>query len=1191
VLWGAISLTPVSGQFAQIKTATPSPIEIPKTDKEVLIVGDDNAYPPYSFLENGTASGFDNDLIRAMAEVMGVEVQFQLTSWAEVKQNLLDGKIDVIGGMAYSEERAREFEFGNPHTVLFFDLFVQRNSPIHTIDDMKGKQIVVQRGGLMREYLNEVKFIGEVNEVDDPLDALNLVASGMEDGALLNKMQGYYFIKSNRLSNLKSIGANLQKRNYGVVAAKDNRSLIQELNQALAVLENNGAYNQLNAKWFGVFKQEGFLDQFRYYIYGAVALLTAFLVVVFGVWSLRRQVRKQTRELRTSEEKYRRLIDNATEGVVVIRNGQFVYLNPQARHILGYSTDTSVETLLLSNILHPLDFEQISDYYKAHSINEGDSSNLDYRIVDTKGSVRWLRTNAVGIEWEEKPAVLGFFSDVTDEKMLQESLRSNEERYRLLFTNSPVGLFYYDQDLNITNINDRMIEIFHTSREKVEHFNLHKITDKRILPAICAVLEHVEGFYEGPYEPTVSNEKIEIYIMLHTTPLFNENHEFQGGIGLIEDITDRVTNEHKIEKLEEKFTKAFLTSPDAININRLSDGMFIDINRGFTELTGYTHDEVIGKSSLALNIWANPKDRERLVRGLKENGEVKNLEALFRFKNGQILTGLMSASMINIEGEPCILSVTRDISELKKSEGSIRASEARYRSIFETVPVSIWEQDFLQVYDMLENLRSEGVTNLLAYLKEHPEFVRTALDSIVVKDINEASLQIFKAKTKEELSVSIGRLMNEESLDNFKFELLAIWEKRPVFDGETVNLTLEGDRIIVNVILRIPEKREDFNRVLVSIADITERKQAEEQIKQQVQHLAALRAVDMAISANMDLPTTLRVLLNQVTHQLGVDSASILLYNPSTQKLDYGAGIGFKTNSIESTSLQLGQSYAGQAALERRIIAADDLSTKFSQLFTKDIWKEKFSSYLGVPLISKGDLKGVLELFNRASLPQTPDWMNLMESMAGQAAIAIENATLVDEIQQANKNLRQAYDATIEGWARALELRDGDTEGHSIRVADLSVGLARMVGYQGDELLNVRRGALLHDIGKMGIPDHILLNPEGLTEEEWKIMRMHPTFGRQFLQSIDFLQPAIEIPYGHHERWDGTGYPQGLNGNSIPFIARVFSVVDCWDALRSDRPYREAWSDEKAWQYIAENSGKAFDPEIVEKFKELLGIK
>ncbi|HET9913660.1 MAG TPA: HD-GYP domain-containing protein [Anaerolineales bacterium] len=180
----------------------------------------------------------------------------------------------------------------------------------------------------------------------------------------------------------------------------------------------------------------------------------------------------------------------------------------------------------------------------------------------------------------------------------------------------------------------------------------------------------------------------------------------------------------------------------------------------------------------------------------------------------------------------------------------------------------------------------------------------------------------------------------------------------------------------------------------------------------------------------------------------------------------------------------------------------------------------------------------------------------------------------------------RAYDETIQGWANALEMRDSETMGHSQRIVELTLTLAKKLGVRDMDLMHIRRGALLHDIGKMGIPDAILHKPGMLTEEEWVVMRKHPVYARDYFSSVSYLTPALDIPYFHHERWDGTGYPQGLKGEEIPLAARIFAVVDVWDALTSDRPYRPAWSKEKTLGYIQEQAGRQFDPRIVEVFVE-----
>jgi putative nucleotidyltransferase with HDIG domain len=240
-------------------------------------------------------------------------------------------------------------------------------------------------------------------------------------------------------------------------------------------------------------------------------------------------------------------------------------------------------------------------------------------------------------------------------------------------------------------------------------------------------------------------------------------------------------------------------------------------------------------------------------------------------------------------------------------------------------------------------------------------------------------------------------------------------------------------------------------------------------------------------------------------------------------------------------------------------------------------------------LIAKGEVKGVLELFHRTRLEPDPEWLNFLEALAGQAVIAVDNAHLFEDLQRSNTELMLAYDTTIEGWSRALDLRDKETEGHSQRVTELTLEIARAMRMTEVELMHIRRGALLHDIGKMGIPDNILLKPGKLTDDEWAIMRKHPEYAYALLAPIDYLGPALDIPYCHHERWDGSGYPRGLQGESIPPAARIFAVVDVWDAMRSDRPYRAAWPVDQAREHIRSLSGTHFEPRAVEAFLNVVG--
>ena len=247
--------------------------------------------------------------------------------------------------------------------------------------------------------------------------------------------------------------------------------------------------------------------------------------------------------------------------------------------------------------------------------------------------------------------------------------------------------------------------------------------------------------------------------------------------------------------------------------------------------------------------------------------------------------------------------------------------------------------------------------------------------------------------------------------------------------------------------------------------------------------------------------------------------------------------------------------------------------------------KEDFADCIALPLVAKGQVQGVLEIFSLESLlDRSNDWRDFLEMIAGQAAVAIDNAEMFHGMERANRQLIEAYDSTIAGWAHALDLKDNYTADHSQTVTEMSLRIARKMGMEEEQLAHVRRGALLHDIGKMAIPDSILLKKKKLTEKEWKVIKEHPDHAFRLLSEIEYLQPAIAIPYCHHEKWDGSGYPRGLKGKQIPLAARIFAVVDVWDALTSDRPYRAAWDSEDALKYIRQQGGSHFDPQVVEMF-------
>jgi hypothetical protein len=254
-----------------------------------------------------------------------------------------------------------------------------------------------------------------------------------------------------------------------------------------------------------------------------------------------------------------------------------------------------------------------------------------------------------------------------------------------------------------------------------------------------------------------------------------------------------------------------------------------------------------------------------------------------------------------------------------------------------------------------------------------------------------------------------------------------------------------------------------------------------------------------------------------------------------------------------------------------------------------------YQAMIALPLFYDSEEFGCLMIYAPNASLFDGDEFILLSELANDLSYGIhtlrtrmERDRAIRQIERTSADLELAYDATLEGWAHALEMRERETAGHSRRVVEMTLGLARICGVTETELVHIRRGALLHDIGKMGLPDSILLKPSGLSAEEWVVMRQHPMYAYRLLNNIPYLRAAMDIPYNHHESWDGSGYPRGLKGEEIPLAARIFAVVDVWDALLSERPYRPAWPSDDVRRYLRVQSGKQFDPRIVDLFLDHL---
>lgn len=416
-------------------------------------------------------------------------------------------------------------------------------------------------------------------------------------------------------------------------------------------------------------------------------------------------------------------------------------------------------------------------------------------------------------------------------------------------------------------------------------------------------------------------------------------------------------------------------------------------------------------------------------------------------------------------------------------------------------------------------------------------------------------------------------------------------------DSESTQRQIEEMQKMLGRVMLQLARTSDGNTSLI-IRDLTQISTSLSSLKNSVsdhmqtheRQIGALMGIGSVINSSLGLKRVLSEVMDRLIALMSAERGFLML-RESDGNLRVQVARGIDQNDITEDKFNISNTVVKQVAETGVTIlttnAQDD--PRFGQQLSVAVYH--LLSILCAPLKIKDDLIGVVYVDNRihTGMFQQSDF-DLISAFANQAAVAIDNARLFDDLQESNKELQIAYQATLEGWVRALDLRDKETEGHTKRVTVLTQKLAKSMGVSDDDLVHITRGALLHDIGKMAIPDGILLKPGELTEDERRLVQKHPVYAYEMLSPIKFLLPALAIPYCHHEKWNGSGYPRGLQGNDIPFAARIFTVVDVWDALVSDRPYRKGLEPADIREHIRKDSGVHFDPQVVDAFLSLMKL-
>jgi len=607
-----------------------------------------------------------------------------------------------------------------------------------------------------------------------------------------------------------------------------------------------------------------------------------------------------------------------------------------------------------------------------------------------------------------------------------------------------------------------------------------------------------------------------------------------------------------LQESKERYRRLAENARDIIyRINMFPERHFEYVNPAATAITGYTLEEHYADPDLGYRL-VHPDDRHLLVKAAA--GKLPPDQPLvLRWvrKDGKVIwTEQRNVPVCDDQGTLIALEgIARDITGRKEAEEELKSNYALLNLAGKTAKFGGWSV----------NLAENRViwSDEVAAIHDKP----AGYSPLVEEGIN------FYAPCWQE---NISRVFS------------ACAEQGVPYDEKMEIISASGKRKWVRTIGEAV--RDDSGKIIKvqgSFQDITEQHNAEAALHRRLNELEVLYTTSSALRTADALDEMLALLLDETLRSLGTEAGAICLYHKSDEHLRFTVTRGW-FKSLDNALLKPGEGIGGQVYTTNQAFISEELAKEPGLKYTNLVpagW-----SGAVVPIHLEDEVIGAL--FVSTPLPHqfSEEETQLLVSLTEMAGTAIHRIRLFEKLQQSNLELRHAYDATIESLARSLELRDYETEGHCRRVVETTLMIASGMGVPEEQLIHIQRGVLLHDIGKMGIPDAILLKPGPLTAEEWVIMRLHPQYAYDLLKPVEYLEPALDIPYCHHEKWDGSGYPRGLKGEEIPLSARIFAVVDVYDALTSDRPYRKAWSKEDALKHLKTENGKHFDPAVVKVF-------
>ncbi|MHC1782669.1 MAG: PAS domain S-box protein [Anaerolineaceae bacterium] len=1093
--------------------------------KPIRVVSDNN-YPPYVFLDDkGNLQGILVDQWRLWEQKTGRKVKITGMDWSEALSRMEAGEFDVIDTIFYNETRAKLYDFTKPYATLNVPIYF--NNKISGITDpasLKGFQVAVKSGDAVIEVLAE-EGVTDLKQYPS-YEAIIKAAKNNEIIVFsVDEPPAEYFLYQYGIQGRFNKTAPLYSGQFHRAVRKGDTALLKTIQDGFDQITDQ-EYSAIDGFWFGT----PLVNTNDLKIVGIIAGVILAILLVLVIWNrtLQYQVGRKAKELMKQESLFRQLAENIGE-VFYMRDRKTwhtIYANPTFERIWMRSRqDLYNDHNLIFNSVHPDDRERVKKAQQDLQ-DSGKEYAETYRIVRPDGSLRWIKAQMYPVV-DEKGVVVryaGVAEDITERKQAEEILRESEKRYQELLDNLGQGICIINNDNCFSYSNPAGNEIFGVADGEL----VGQPITSFLLPDMANNLI-VENFHEDSgMVLTLEVEIIRKDKVHRIVQVTARPHIDSAGTtkGLICSFLD-ITEKKQAEKVLRRSEERFRY-------------IFEQAAVGFAQSEADT-GKYVRINQKFCDIIGYSRD-ELLQKTYKEitlpEDLVENEILGDRLLRGEISVFTLEKRFIRKDGE--IIWVNLTVS-------------------------SMWEEGDEPAFNIavIEDITERKKTE--AALEKSTEELILAIEGsgVGIWDLN---VETTETSINDRWAEMIG-YRKEELVPILKEKFQGLCEPhdlarssivmKEMLEGKTEKCEYEmrmlhKDGFWVWMLIHGKVTKRDNKgrpiRVTGTQLDISERKRTEESIREKEFWLRESQRVGRIGSYAFEIQEDRWNSSPVLDDLFGIDDT----YPKSTASWN---------DIIHPDERETMLIY-----LTQHVLAEGNAFDKEYRIFRISDGEERWVWGRGELVFDDGEAVRMIGTIQDITEQKKADEVLL-------------NTTL--EIQT-------AYEATLQGWSSALEMRERETAGHSQRVVELTLKMARMMNFTDEEIIHVQRGALLHDIGKMGIPDNILLKPSSLSEDEWVIMKQHPIYAYRLLSKIPYLQPALDIPYYHHERFDGSGYPNGLSGEMIPLSARIFAIVDVWDALLSDRPYRPAWTEDAALKYLKDQAGKQFDPVLVIKFCTLV---